>query len=140
VFGFDVQMPTSAGSTATRAAVGEDQVHPPRTGEKLEYSTNHDYDPVSQIALIRIYYAPVGEPGPTRVVKLSQRKFFPAELEALLAASGFAMVERYGDFLGTPLGPASETQAVVCQPRAPIASAPTQRAPAKKKSPDKKKR
>lgn len=89
----------------------------PRTGERVEYSTNHDYDPVSQIALIRIYYAPVDRPGPTTVVQLSQRKYFPAELEALLAAAGWMMRARYGDFHGEPLSGASMSQVLVCQPR-----------------------
>jgi SAM-dependent methyltransferase len=86
----------------------------PSTGRQLVYSTNHDYDPVTQIALIRIYYEPV-EGGPGRVVKLSQRKFFPAELEALVAASGFRMVERYGDFAGDPLDGSAMSQVLVCQ-------------------------
>ncbi|MEZ4365007.1 MAG: methyltransferase domain-containing protein [Kofleriaceae bacterium] len=88
----------------------------PVTGARLEYSTSHDYDPISQIALIRLYYAPVDGDGPTRIVKLSQRKYFPAELEALLAASGFAVHERYGGFDGSPPAADSDTQIVVAGP------------------------
>ena len=88
----------------------------PSTGHRLMYSTNHDYDPVSQIALIRIFYDPIeGAPTPPRVVQLSQRKFFPAELEALVAHAGMVMVERYGDFSGGPLGPTSDSQILVCE-------------------------
>jgi SAM-dependent methyltransferase len=105
----------------------------PTTGKQIVYSTNHDYDPVTQIALIRIYYEPV-DGGPTRVVKLSQRKFFPAELEALLATSGFRLVERYGDFGGAELDGAAVSQVLVCKlassfpapkrmPKRPIAQA-----------------
>ncbi len=75
----------------------------PRTGRSMFYSTNHDYDPVGQIALIRLYYEPVDGKGPTRIVKLSQRKFFPAELEALVAHAGFRLAERYADFAWHPL-------------------------------------
>jgi SAM-dependent methyltransferase len=91
----------------------------PETGEQLVYTTNHDYDPVSQIALIRIFYAPVegGARARERVVTLSQRKFFPAELEALIAANGFIVSERYGDFDEEPLGPDHESQVLVCRPR-----------------------
>lgn len=92
----------------------------PETGERLVYSTNHDYDPVSQIALIRIYYAPDDASrsrARERVVTLSQRKFFPAELEALVAANGFTVTERYGDFDDEPLGPDHESQVLVCRPR-----------------------
>jgi SAM-dependent methyltransferase len=114
-FAFDVQMPDLAWllrDPARRWA--RTRFTHPRTGERLWYSTNHDYDPVSQIALIRIYYDPV-DGGPGRVVQLSQRKYFPAELEALLAASGFVTAERWGDFLGQPLGPAAESQVILAR-------------------------
>ena len=89
----------------------------PTTGERMIYSTNHDYDPVSQIALIRLYYGPTGGPGRERVVHLSQRKFFPAELEALLTHSGFTVERRYGDFAGEPLDGDAESQVLVCRVR-----------------------
>ena len=119
---FDVQMPDLAWllRDPTRRWARTRFTHP-RTGERLYYSTNHDYDPVSQIALIRIYYDPV-EPvrsdddrARARVVQLSQRKYFPAELEALLAAGGYAVVERWGDFAGQPLGPAAESQVILAR-------------------------
>jgi SAM-dependent methyltransferase len=88
----------------------------PRTGRRLAYSTNHDYDHVSQIALIRLYYTPVGG-GREKVVHLSQRKFFPAELEALMSHSGFAVERRYGDFAGQPLDGDAESQVLVCRVR-----------------------
>ena len=88
----------------------------PTSRRAVYYSTNHDYDPIGQIALIRLYYDPVdGSPG--WVVKLSQRKFFPAELEALIAHAGMAVVERFGDFIFGPLDAGSESQIVVCEPR-----------------------
>ena len=87
----------------------------PTTGRAMFYSTNHDYDPVGQIALIRLYYEPVDGKGPTRIVKLSQRKFFPAELEALIAHAGLRLVERYGDFSWRPLDAAAESQVLVCE-------------------------
>jgi hypothetical protein len=86
----------------------------PTTGIATYYSTNHDYDPVGQIVLIRLYYDPV-DGGPGRIVKLSQRKFFPAELEALIAHAGLALTERYGDFYFGPLTAESESQVIVCE-------------------------
>ncbi len=89
----------------------------PTTRRAMFYSTNHVYDPVSQIVLIRLYYDPVdGGPG-GRVVTLSQRKFFPAELEALVAGADFAVSARFGDFFSRPLTGASESQVLVCEPR-----------------------
>lgn len=112
---FDVQMPDLSwlGRDPERRWAKTSFTHP-TTGAKLLYSTNHDYDPVTQIALIRVYYDPVGG-GTPEIVKLSQRKYFPAELEALLAASGFRLVERYGDFEGAPLDGTATSQVVVCQ-------------------------
>lgn len=102
----------------------------PTTRRVMYYSTNHDYDPVSQIAVIRLYYEPADEPEPrgrpdetarrgraarTRVVKLSQRKFFPAELEALVSHAGFRVTERFGDFSFRPLDGSAESQVLVCE-------------------------
>ena len=115
---FDVQMPDLAWLIRDpHRRWARTRFTHPRTGEQLYYSTNHDYDSISQIAVIRLYYEPVDGKGRTRVVKLTQRKFFPAELEALLWAGGFEVVERYGDFLGAPLDGAAESQVVVCRPR-----------------------
>lgn len=120
-FAFDVQLPDLLWlSRDPERRWARTRFKHPRTGEPLLYSTNHDYDPIAQIAFIRIYY----DPDPSRphrrrsrprVVHLSQRKFFPAELEALVAAGGFRVVERYGDFDGGPLVGGSESQILVCQ-------------------------
>jgi SAM-dependent methyltransferase len=112
---FDVQMPDLKWlSRDPERRWARTRFTHPTTGQQVVYSTNHDYDPVTQIALIRIYYEPV-DGGPARIVKLSQRKFFPAELEALLAASGFRLVERYGDFGGAELDGAAMSQVLVCK-------------------------
>jgi hypothetical protein len=85
----------------------------------MYYSTNHDYDPVNQIAMIRLYYEPAEGHGPTKIVKLSQRKFFPAELEALVAHAGYRVVARYGDFAWRPLEAGAESQVIVAEPDNP---------------------
>lgn len=115
VLAFDVELP-DVGWLARdpRRRWGRTRFTHPVTGEKLVYSSNHDYDPVTQIALIRIYYEAEGRP--TQIVKLSQRKFFPAELEGLLAAHGFEVLERFGDFDGAPLSGEAQSQVVLCRP------------------------
>ncbi|MFZ5478233.1 MAG: methyltransferase domain-containing protein [Myxococcota bacterium] len=114
-FAFDVQLPDPAwlARDPDRRWARTRFTHP-TTGKRVWYSTSHDYDPVSQIAVIRLYYQPDGG-GPERVVLLSQRKYFPAELEALIAHAGFRIVERNGDFQGGPLGPGCESQVVICE-------------------------
>lgn len=115
-FVFDVQLPDLAwlirdgGKRWARTRFTD-----PTTKRPMYYSTNHDYDPISQIVLIRLYYDPVDGDGPGRVVQLSQRKFFPAELEALVSHAGMRVVDRYGDFSFGPLGAGAESQVLVCQ-------------------------
>jgi SAM-dependent methyltransferase len=126
-FAFDVQNPNLAWLMRDpRRRWARTVFRHPTTGRRLAYSTNHVYDPVSQIAIIRIYYDPVDPPpaasgeakgDPPNVVVLAQRKFFPAELEALVAHAGFSVEERYGDFAGEPLTGEAESQLLVCRAR-----------------------
>ncbi len=120
-FAFDVQNPNLSWLTRDPERRWARTVfRHPTSGKRIAYSTNHVYDPVSQVAVIRIYYDPVDPDGePARTVVLSQRKFFPAELEALVCHAGFAVEERYGDFAGEPLTGEAESQLLVCRPRAP---------------------
>ena len=113
------------------------RIRHPRSGERLIQSTSHVYDPATQMAWIRFYYEPDPQTGPptrafepgrevagrttadatadgvTRVVRLAQRLYFPAELEALLHYNGFAITYRAGGFDGSPLCPVSSEQ-VIC--------------------------
>ncbi|MCX5747055.1 MAG: methyltransferase domain-containing protein [Proteobacteria bacterium] len=117
IFAFDVQNPDLAWLVRDPdKRWAKTRFTDPATGRPTYYSTNHVYDPISQIVVIRLYYEPVDGKGPTRVVRLSQRKFFPAELEALVAHAGFRVLARYGDFFSTPLVGASESQVLICQP------------------------
>lgn len=115
VFAFDVQLPDPGwlARDPDRRWARTRFTHP-TTGKRVWYSTSHDYDPVSQIAVIRLYYKPE-DGGAERVVLLSQRKYFPAELEALVAHAGLRLVERRGDFQGAPLGPGCESQVLLCE-------------------------
>ncbi|MGE0397472.1 MAG: class I SAM-dependent methyltransferase [Kofleriaceae bacterium] len=116
-FAFDVQLPDLdwlLRDPAKRWA--KTRYTDPSTGRAMLYSTNHDYDPVTQICVIRLYYEPADGKGPTKIVKLTQRKYFPAELEALVAAAGFRVVARYGDFFWGELTGTAESQVLVCEP------------------------
>ncbi|MBA3818153.1 MAG: hypothetical protein H0X17_04630, partial [Deltaproteobacteria bacterium] len=117
VFAFDVQLPDLGWlSRDPSKRWAKTRFTDPTTGRATFYSTNHDYDPVSQIAVIRLFYDPVESGLPGRVVKLSQRKFFPAELEALVAHAGFRVIARHGDFSFGPLEGTAESQVLICQP------------------------
>ncbi len=119
-FVFDIQNPDLAWLLRDpRKRWARTRFRHPRTGQSMIYSTNHVYDPISQIVNIRLYYQTVvrntvvGE----QVVALSQRKFFPAEMVAVLAARGFEVIERYGDFDDLPLTEECENQVLVCRPQ-----------------------
>jgi SAM-dependent methyltransferase len=89
----------------------------PRTGRPVLYSTNQTYDPVTQIAFMRIFYEPLDLPPEerrTRVVRLAHRQFFPMEIEDLLHYNGFELVTRHGGFTGEPPGPTNESQVLIC--------------------------
>lgn len=91
----------------------------PTTGVRYEYSTNQTYDPVAQIAYMRIYYQIVSlDPASshTHVIRLCHRQFFPAELEALLVHNGFRICERWGGFAKERFEGAAESQVLLCQP------------------------
>ena len=119
LFAFDVQLPHLAWLIKDpKKRWARTKFRHPVTRQLLAYSTNHVYDPVTQIAVIRLYYQPLGE-GPitkTEVVRLSQRKFFPAELMALLHYSGFEVTRQYGDFAGDKLDEFAESQVLLCRP------------------------
>lgn len=91
----------------------------PRTGERMFYSTNHEYDPDTQICHIRIYYDRNHggrlRPGvePVETVHLAHRQIFPEELRALLGITGFEIENHSGNFLDLGLNPDVEVQVVV---------------------------
>ena len=120
-FAFDVQLPDLAWLLRDpRKRWAKTRFTDPTTGRRMQYSTSHTYDPVSQIVVIRLYYDPLdGAKSDARVVTLTQRKFFPAELEALVAHAGLRAAERYGDFFWTPLFAGAESQVLVCEPAKP---------------------
>jgi len=104
----------------------------PETGRRYEYSTNQTYDPIAQIAYMRIYYRALdggsnegrgegqgqgqgeGEGGGEHIVRLAHRQFFPAELMQLVRSAGLLVIDRYGGFQGEALEDGSESQLLLC--------------------------
>lgn len=119
LFAFDLQLPDLRWLIKDpRKKWSRIKFRHPVSRQWLAYSTNHVYEPVTQTARIRLYYEPLEE-GPiqdTMVVKLSQRKYYPAELEALLHYSGFRLERHYGDFEGEDLDEFAENQVLLCRP------------------------
>ena len=122
-FAFDVQMPDLEWlrwDPDVRHAVTK-FVHPV-TRDKLVYSTNHNYDPATQICHIRIYYdeaPPAGRrfvppAAPRRLVHLAHRQIFPEELRLLVATAGLELRSLTADFAGRPLAEAQDSQVAIC--------------------------
>lgn len=96
-------------------------VHPV-TAERLVYSTNHRYDPGTQVCHIKIYYDDAPPRGrkfrppekPKKVVHLSHRQIWPEELRMLVANGGFDLESLTGDFNDLSLADTVDSQVVVC--------------------------
>ena len=118
LFAFDVQLPDLAWlQKDPDKRWARTKFRHPVSGQQLAYSTNHVYDQVTQVVWIRFYYEPL-EDGPlkeTAVVHLSQRKFYPAELQALLHHHGFEVLRHEADFDGETLDEFALSQTLVCR-------------------------
>ncbi|MEZ4450738.1 MAG: class I SAM-dependent methyltransferase [Nannocystaceae bacterium] len=95
----------------------------PVTREPMVYSTNHTYDPATQVCHIRIFYDDAPKrprpfkppPRPRRLVHLAHRQIFPEELRALTAWAGFHLDELSGEFAGLALSRDVQSQVVRCR-------------------------
>lgn len=89
----------------------------PRDGRRYAHSEASHYDVASQVRTVTMLFEPIDGVGPARAIPLTQRQFFPAELEALLAHGGFDLEARYGDFARAPVTFDSESQVIVARAR-----------------------
>jgi SAM-dependent methyltransferase len=90
----------------------------PRSGAAMTYATKLAYDAPLQIAFMTVHHEPApGQRGRRFVRHLTQRHFFPRELEVLLHYNGLEIVRREGDFAGGPLEGDSEQQVLWCRAR-----------------------
>jgi SAM-dependent methyltransferase len=116
VFDVSVPSPIDLSRDPSRAYRGPTLKHP-TLGVRCKYQERFDYDPIRQILFVSMEFAP--EDGrPPFVTPLAHRQFFPAELEALLAHSGFVVEKREGGFDGEPLDRFSDVMVLTCRARA----------------------
>jgi SAM-dependent methyltransferase len=87
----------------------------PHDGTRYAHSEASEYDAAAQIRNVTILLEHDNGGHRQRALPLTQRQFFPAELEALLFYNGFAIERRYGDFAGGPLTRDSESQVIVAR-------------------------
>jgi SAM-dependent methyltransferase len=119
LFVFDVSMPDLRAMLRTPGKLykGPSFRHPV-TGAHYDYFEAFEYDAVREVQMVSMVFQNARELSDMRSLPLSQRQFFPAELEALLHYGGFEITRRCGDFEGSPLGDDSESQIVVARVRA----------------------
>jgi SAM-dependent methyltransferase len=89
----------------------------PRTGEKYVYREYFSYDPATQIETTVMDFEHPTRKSASFCTPLTQRQFFPAELEALLHYNGFVVESHTGDFEGSAITSATESQVVVAKLR-----------------------
>lgn len=115
-FVFDVLLPDpiSMARDPSRGYRGG-QVPHPRDGVKYQYSEYFSYDHLTQVETTIMDFEHPTKKSRSFCTPLSQRQFFPAELEALLHYNGFEVVSRSGDFTGDPITAATESQVIVAR-------------------------
>lgn len=117
-FVFDVLLPdpVSMARDPARCYRGG-QVPHPRGGAKYRYGEYFSYDPMTQVETTIMDFEHPTRKRESFCTPLTQRQFFPAELEALLHYNGFAVESLTSDFEGKPITAATESQVVVSRLR-----------------------
>jgi SAM-dependent methyltransferase len=89
----------------------------PKSGHKYEYFEAFEYQATRQVQLVSMVFQNMAQLDDLKVIPLSQRQFFPQELEALLHYNGFVIEHLWGDFARGPLTGESESQVIVARAR-----------------------
>lgn len=115
-FVFDVLLPdpVSMARDPSRRYRGG-QVSHPRDGLKYRYSEYFSYDPMTQVETTILDFEHPTKRSASFCTPLTQRQFFPAELEALLHYNGFDVLSHSGDFVGEAITSSTESQVIVAK-------------------------
>ena len=117
-FAFDVLLPdpVSLSRDPSKRYRGGAIPHP-RDGVRYRYSEYFSYDPVAQIETVVMDFEHPESDARSFCTPLTQRQFFPAELEALLHYNGFDLESHTGDFDGKPITRDTESQVLIAKVR-----------------------
>ena len=115
-FAFDVLLPdlVSLARDPNKRYRGGEVPHP-RDGVRYRYSEYFGYDPVGQIETVVMDFEHPEKDAKSFCTPLTQRQFFPAELEALLHYNGCDVESHTGDFDGERITAATESQVVIAR-------------------------
>lgn len=113
VFAFDVQVPDLAWLAHGRGSPPM-AFRRPGDSSPWTYRSTHAYDPLTQIAHMNFTFRRQGS-RTAHVMKLTQRRYFPAELVGLVESAGFVIEAHGGDFRPGSLRPTARTQTLICR-------------------------
>ena len=90
----------------------------PRTRAAMVYSTNHTYDPHTQVCHVRIFYDDAPKrprafkppPESKQVVHLAHRQIFPEELRMLVATAGLVLDTLGSNFRDAKIAKGTDSQ------------------------------
>lgn len=115
-FVFDVLMPdVRALSRNPTKQYKMGQLYHPAGDKRYFYRESFDYDPMTQVEFITMYFDDPDDPEQSFETPLAHRQFFPLELEGLLHYNGFDPLECYGAFDREELQEDSDSQIYVCK-------------------------
>lgn len=112
VFDFSIPVPSDLARDPEQRYAASDLKHP-LTGERVTYAERFEYDPLRQLLLVRMEYAP--ESGSAFTVPLTHRQYFPREMEALLHYNGFEDILFTADFSDQPADRFVDSIVVSCR-------------------------
>lgn len=117
-FAFDVLLPdpVSLARVSSKRYRGGEVPHP-RGGARYRYSEYFSYDHATQIETVVMDFEHPEQKNQSFCTPLTQRQFFPAELEALLHYNGFEVESHTSDFDGGPITAATESQVLIARAR-----------------------
>ncbi len=120
LFAFDVLLPDpiSLARESSKRYRGGVVPHP-KDGVRYRYSEYFSYDALSQIETVIMDFEHPEKKELSFCTPLTQRQFFPAELEALAHYNGFELESLTGDFDNRPITAATESQVLVARMRRP---------------------
>jgi SAM-dependent methyltransferase len=113
-FAFDVFNPSVqllAGADGTRREM--QRFDDPEQGE-IRVDVEERYDAVAQVTR-GVWYFSTEREADFQTVSVELRSIFPQELPLLVKAGGLRLLERYGDFAGSPFTNTSSHQVCVCE-------------------------
>ena len=116
---FDVLNPAPIVLAGSDEPYPVDHLKDRATGHRTTVLENVRYDRVRQVVAIDLTFVEtdaLAQEISRREMTQTLRIFYPLEMGELLGQCGFRVIERWGDFDGSPFGPASNRQIYLAEP------------------------